>query len=120
MIENIKTLMQKNQVNTKEIAMKLNVPEKNIHLILNEELPVIDSQIVTLCEVLNCTSDYLLGLSKVERNRKMKYIGSLNTTSKNNKSLKHPIISEDDLAMAIGLYNIVTEHGLTKKNSDSK
>lgn len=57
----------RNELNWKQsyLAGKLHVKEAAISKYENEKVPLNAETIVKLCEIFNCSSDYLLGLSNI-------------------------------------------------------
>lgn len=59
---NLKKIRKEKQYTQKQLAEILNVQPKQISRLEREENPLNSKQIIKLCEALNCTADYLLGL----------------------------------------------------------
>lgn len=63
-MNNLKKIRKEKQFTQQKIADLLNVTQKQVSRLEREINPLNSKQIIKLCEVLNCSADYLLGINE--------------------------------------------------------
>lgn len=63
-MNNLKKIRKEKQLTQQQLADLLNVSQKQVSRLEREENPLNANQIIKLCEVLNCSADYLLGINE--------------------------------------------------------
>lgn len=59
---NLRKIRKEKRFTQQQLADLLNVQQKQVSRLEREINPLNSKQIIKLCEALNCTADYLLGL----------------------------------------------------------
>lgn len=63
---NLKKIRKEKQFTQEQLADLLEVTQKQVSRLEREENPLNSKQIIKLCNALNCSADYLLGLIDIE------------------------------------------------------
>lgn len=67
---NLKKIRKEKQFTQQQIAELLEVSQKHVSRLEREINPLNTNQIIKLCDALNCSADYLLGLIDLEKEDK--------------------------------------------------